>query len=327
MGYWGCRPLIFCLFISVLIVGCTPSHETLPSTTPTEYPLITLQVRRIASSTPPARIVLVQTPTLPPPPPATPVIYIAQPGDTLLNIADRFGVQLAALEAANHQLNPQHLQIGQELIIPNPENTGDGLPILRSPTPPPLALAAPTCYETRTNPLLCLGAVHNTLSYDLERVIVRVQLYDLNGILLDNQDTVIEQSLIPAGETAPYRVVFSHENVEAVYAVAYLLRADAAAQSRERFLWLRVKDEALNQQAGQVVVSATLYNPGPQPVAALRMVVTLSDAAGDVVGYRVLQSAIGLTAGEERLVQIPVMLYGNSSTPSHTLYIEAHAAR
>ncbi|MDH3675937.1 MAG: LysM peptidoglycan-binding domain-containing protein, partial [Anaerolineae bacterium] len=49
---------------------------------------------------------------------ATPVVYTIQSGDTLLEIAVRFGVDVDLLTSENGITNPQGLQLGQELIIP-----------------------------------------------------------------------------------------------------------------------------------------------------------------------------------------------------------------
>lgn len=48
----------------------------------------------------------------------TPMRYIVQPGDTLSGIADRFGVDIAALSQANNLANPNDIAAGQRLIIP-----------------------------------------------------------------------------------------------------------------------------------------------------------------------------------------------------------------
>ena len=45
-------------------------------------------------------------------------IYVVQPGDTLFLIAQRFGVPLQTLIAANPGIDPLRLQIGQTLCIP-----------------------------------------------------------------------------------------------------------------------------------------------------------------------------------------------------------------
>lgn len=75
------------------------------------------------TSTPGARF-LMPTPGGPPSPTRTPtpeaITYIVEEGDTLYEIALRFGVPLEDLIEANHLENPNQLQVGQELIIPAP---------------------------------------------------------------------------------------------------------------------------------------------------------------------------------------------------------------
>ncbi|MGC9452046.1 MAG: LysM peptidoglycan-binding domain-containing protein [Oceanipulchritudo sp.] len=44
--------------------------------------------------------------------------YAIQSGDTLSRIAQRFGVSLSALMAANPTVDPKRLQIGQQIVIP-----------------------------------------------------------------------------------------------------------------------------------------------------------------------------------------------------------------
>ena len=65
--------------------------------------------------------VLRPTDATPPPTPTptpTPVVYVVQPGDTLMGIAIRYDVDMDALASRNGINDPRRLRSGQELIIP-----------------------------------------------------------------------------------------------------------------------------------------------------------------------------------------------------------------
>ena len=71
---------------------------------------------------------VIATPTPEPTPTATPIprptptptatVYVVQPGDTLSGIAARFNVTIDDLVEANRIVNPDALQVGQEITIP-----------------------------------------------------------------------------------------------------------------------------------------------------------------------------------------------------------------
>lgn len=69
--------------------------------------------------------------TLEPSPGPDPTTYTVQPGDTLLGIAERFGVEYTAIAAANGITNANAIQAGQTLAIPattaHPGPTSTGL--------------------------------------------------------------------------------------------------------------------------------------------------------------------------------------------------------
>jgi len=69
----------------------------------------------------PGQIVCVPTGTQPPPGECPPnsFVYIVQPGDTMFFIAQRFGITLNALIAANPQIpNPNQIRPGQRICVP-----------------------------------------------------------------------------------------------------------------------------------------------------------------------------------------------------------------
>ena len=59
------------------------------------------------------------TPVARPTPTPTPLVYAVQAGDTLSGIAARFGLTVEELVQANRLVDPDSLQIGQQLTIPS----------------------------------------------------------------------------------------------------------------------------------------------------------------------------------------------------------------
>ena len=97
-----------CVVAMLAVGGCTREK---PMATPTATPQEEIEL--VSPSPTPLPV---STPSLP-----EATHYTVQAGDTVWAIADRFGVTPDALVEANALLEPDRLQLGQELLIP----TGD----------------------------------------------------------------------------------------------------------------------------------------------------------------------------------------------------------
>jgi LysM repeat protein len=323
MGHWGWRRLL-AVFISVWVVGCSTTHDAAPTLSPTQSPKVTLIARVPISPTPqPTTQSSLATPIDLPP---TPVVYTVQPGDTLLQIALRFGVKLSLLQAANGGINPPSLQIGQQLTIPEPVFNSAGMPALPTSTPLALAIVPPTCYSTPTDQILCLGQVTNPLNEAVQRVSLMVSLVRADGSLLAVGETSVEQNIIPPNGTAPYRVLLKANWRDYAGVVVLLESADHALRALERYIKLDVVDQQRQLPDGRLWISAQIHNPDLQAAQVYRVIVTLSDADGNITGYRVIQLNRLLTADESLPLEFGVIPQVRGTTARHTLYIEAERA-
>ncbi len=100
----------------------------------------------------------------PAPPTPTPIVYVIQKGDTLSAIAARYGVSVEALLQANPGLDPQALPVGASLIVPQ---AGQALGLLATPTPYPVPLQGPWCFEIGDATHLCTLQIYNPGSQPL----------------------------------------------------------------------------------------------------------------------------------------------------------------
>jgi LysM repeat protein len=103
---------------------------------------------RLANDTLPPIVTTTTTTTVAPTTTTIPQIYIVLRGDSLSEIAKKFGISSAKLAAFNNITNPDKIQAGQKLKLPQP---GDVVvtvpPTTVRPTPTtirPLATVAPT---------------------------------------------------------------------------------------------------------------------------------------------------------------------------------------
>lgn len=124
----------------------SPSSETMVAAAviATATPTATATLTPTDTPTPPSTSTSTATPTdTATPTPVPPRIYVIQPGDTLLEIADQHDVSVEAILAANPGISETRLQLDQEIIIP-------------WPTPTPSATAnestAPTTLEASAAP-------------------------------------------------------------------------------------------------------------------------------------------------------------------------------
>ncbi len=97
--------------------AASPSVSAAPAATPT--PLATpTPVATPTAAAPSGTPAETGSPT--PTPPQTPAVHVVKPGETLSQIALRYGVTVDALQTANKITDPNVLLAGQRLVIPNP---------------------------------------------------------------------------------------------------------------------------------------------------------------------------------------------------------------
>lgn len=327
MGFWGWRPLVMGVFISVWVVGCNVVAETSTGVSPSAYPQVTLTVGRFAppGSAPfesppgrtPTRALPTGTPSVPQSP--TPFTHTVQSGDTLLGIALRYNVDVAALRAANANQNLEVLQLNQVLIIPQ---AADAPAFSPTPTPQALVLPPPNCYPTRAGDLICLGRVENPLDTSVERVVIEARVLAQDGTIY-SQTTAIEQAAIPASSFAPYRALFDFPADDFESVTVDLLSADAVQEIEARFIALDIEDDTGTWQDGRFVVTATLTSS--QPAEVVRAVITLQNAADQVIGYRVVAlGGVPIEAGARLPLQVEITPQTDSAeTPRYSIYVEA----
>ncbi len=270
----------------------SPQLLALPSATP--VPAVT---PRAATSTPPPTY----TPTATP----TPVTYAIKKGDTLVGIAYNFGISVDALQAANPTVRPGFLTIGALLTIPvSAESVAASVAAAATPTPQPVTVAGgPACYPLVTGALYCLAEVRNPGQSPLENVAVQIALVGQQGETLASGTALAALEVLPPGGAAPLAVLFPAAPPRPAAPVAQVLSANAG-ETAGHSLALDVT-AAPGAAAGALwTVTGQVHNPAPAAATVVKLVVTLYDREGKVLGYRQMTLPGGLAGGAAQAFSI-----------------------
>jgi hypothetical protein len=323
MGYWGWRPLLLMVCISVWVTACNMSSEYAATIPPTKLPPITLTVRLREPTLPPA------TPFTPPLQTETPAAtqiadagieaYIVRPGDTLLGIALDFDIDMRLLHDYNPGVNPRSLQVGQQILVPSGVTPS---PTLKAVAP--LVVDMPNCSVTLVNSLMCLGLIHNTQAYAVGNIRIRLQLIGPQQQVVAEKYTSIHQMLLLPGEAAPFSALFPAEAAPVDYHVTALLESALANPPlQQQVLALVVEDAHQHFASGYFDFSATIHNPTDQSTAPVSLILTLLDANQQVIGYRYATTPTGLAPGERLPVALRVLSQTRQAPAAYRFTYEA----
>ncbi len=231
------------------------------------------------------------TPTYTPAPTPTPIVYVVQSGDTLLGIAIQYGVTLDALQRANAIADPSLVREGQSLIIPTGEDAAGNLPVfeqqlLPTPTPMPLQIQGVARYLSSVGGIWCTGEIYNPAAEPLTNVQLDVALTAADGTGLSHIITLLSADYIPAGERAPFAVLFSMPPAGAANCTVGIVRAETIGPVTDFYRPLSVSNAQGAPQGPRYVVQGQVLNEQNESLQRPNIVVTFYDKRGRVPGYR-----------------------------------------
>ena len=262
-----------------------------------ELTLFATSTKNLAASTGTAQtpdgLVAAETP-LPSP---TPFTYTVKSGDTISSIALQFGVSMDDLQAANPEISPNSMSIGQVIRIPSDPENPSGEP---TPTPAPFTVRQIECYPTTDRGMWCFVLVHNAFSDFMENVSAQVTLVDKGNEVIASQTALLPLNILPPNASLPLAVFFPPEIPFDAKPQVQILTGIRLLPNDERYLPATVSNTLVQVNAdgrsarvnGQVLMPASASDASQVWVAA-----TAYDEAGRVVGIRRWEWDDGLAAG------------------------------
>jgi len=276
-----------CIF---LLTACAPQTT---QSAPSDFEVIRFATSTQSPQTPqtPDGLVPLTTP-LPSP---TPFTYQVKSGDTMSGIAEKFGVSLDALLAANPEVASNAMSVGTTLRIPSDPANPSGEP---TPTPAPFTIQQIECYPTSNHGMWCFVLVHNDFSDFMENVSAQVSLVDSNGAVLGSQTALLPINILPPNTSLPLAAYFPPNIPMDVKPQVQILTAIRLQPNDQRYLPATVNNMLVqvNAEGHSAQVSGLVFLQS-QTTAATQVWVTGTayDDAGRVVGVRRWESNAGLS--------------------------------
>ncbi len=290
------------------LAGCTssqPDSKELVSITAELTPYSSPTATQTAEAT----TAILITPTVAPSATPTPMLYTIVQGDTMLAIAIRNGISLEQLQAANPDVNPRLLVVGNELVIPR----GDNLPSNpATATPIPIEINQTYCYSVPDG-IWCYLSIINDRSRALENISAQVLLYDGSGALLGGETAIGALNLLPPGEELPL-VAFLPGQFPSEFSVATkILTVQPVPRNDERYLnaWVEVDQVIASENGLRNEITGRYGLPQKSPPGNNTWLVGIVyDALGNVIGLRKAEKSGLVEPGTNREFSLEIFSLG-----------------
>ena len=219
-------------------------------------------------------------------PSPTPFVYTVQTGETMGGIALKFGVSLADLQAANPEISPNSMSVGQVLKIPSDPANPSGEP---TPTPASFTVEQIQCYPSADGGMWCFVLAHNDDSDFLENVSAQVTLIDANGNSLASQTALLPLNILPPNTSLPMAVFFASPIPADAKPQVQILTAIKLLPGDVRYLPATIQNllVQVDWNGHNAQVSGQIFLPAESKAAAsVWAAATAFDDSGQVVGVR-----------------------------------------
>ena len=282
-------------FFFFLLTSCTSQQITSTSLASTLIPFATSTRSPIPTTgafQTPEGVVAAETPH----PTPTPFTYTVQRGDTISSIALEQNVSIDDLLAANPDISPNAMAVGQVINIPsNPENPS-GEP---TPTPALFTIQQIECYPTIDHGMWCFVLAHNQLPDFMENVTVQVTLVDSKNVRLASQTALLSLNILPPNTSLPLTTFFPPEIPPDAKPQVQVLTAIRLLPNDERYLPATVNSTLVqvNADGRSARVNGQVRLPADSQAASqVWVTATAYNEADRVVGLRRWESSAGLSA-------------------------------
>ncbi len=184
------------------------------------------------------------------------------------------------------------------------------------PRLPEIDISPPRCYRTISPQLTCFGYLYNRAKVAISDISLRVNFTGADGLHSGAKVFRLEQRRISADGSAPYRLLVPDSRLEQA-ALAISLENARLAPSPHVELALENVHGDWQFSENSFRLQGWLRNASDVPVRDIRLVVTLVNGAGAIIGFRAVDLPEALPVGAALPVDVSVTALEQASAVSH----------
>ena len=183
----------------------------------------------------------------------------------------------------------------------------------------------PLCYPLESKQITCLGYVHNQSESAVGDVTLQANFISANGDQYSQNLFTLEQRTINEGELAPYRIQIPNSRLETNYLQIRLVSAQLSPETQLPIRLMNMQG-TYDLEENRYELTAEVENPTAFNAIHTRLIVTLENEAGNIIGYRVAEIPDEIGSGERIPLRILMTPLEQTPTIRHRIVLEAFAS-
>ncbi len=188
-----------------------------------------------------------------------------------------------------------------------------------------IRISPPRCYEPGGRQVTCLGAVRNQTNGDVGDISLQVRYLGMDGSLQGQELLTLEQHRVSRDERAAYRIQVPNGGLETDYLEIKVASAQLSAQPN---LALSLTDMQASHQPddGRYLLTAQLENTTALDARDARLIVTLENEAGAIIGYRAVDLPQVIPSGARLPIRLSIVPLEAAAKILHRVALQAFPA-
>ena len=304
------------IFVLTVMTGCLPIKQAEQPDIAQLTPWHTATSNSIAATVAPALPFSTPTAALTP----TPTIHVVALGETISSIALRYGLDMNTLLAANPDIDPYSLIVGDQVIIPI-RNDQTQIEVLTEPLA--LEVSPPKCSRTSEGGLWCFGILSNPHDEAAANLAVTFSMTNASSEEIASQTVPAILNKLEPGDSIPAATYFAGPLPNTFEVAASLASAFPASQSGETFYAVDTGNPVVEISGRLAKVTGEAVTAADPGITVDVWVAALAyDVNGNLVGMRRAENPVTLEQGKG--VNFNLHVYSTGSTID-TVVIKAEA--